>query len=602
MTQEEQSKKNLPAGRQVVKVPNSITVKKFSELLGLPVSQVITELLKNSILATINEEIDFDTATIIAQDLGFETEADLIVDDSETITVEKLIEICKKEKESGKNLHPRPPVVTILGHVDHGKTTLLDTIRKASVAAKEAGGITQHISAYQVKKKGKLITFIDTPGHEAFSGMRQRGVSIADIAVLVVAADDGVRPQTKEVIAYLKDKKIPTVVAINKIDKPDANPARVKQELADNGILIEQWGGEIIAVEVSAKQNLNIDSLLESILLVAEVEDFKADDKRDGFGIVLESNLDPQKGPVATILVKTGTLKIGQDVTAGTTYGRIRKMEDFTGRNLLTAGPSMPITVMGLSSTPNSNDILQVVSGKSIARLKSKEFSGGLINVKEKVTSQKLMRIMEEDKIQKLNLILKADVQGSLEAIEQIISTIKTDEVIVNYVETGIGNITESDIKVGAPSQAIVLGFNVETTTVAKRLAEASGVKIKTFKIIYELVEEVKKTIIDMLPPEIVRTDHGQVNVLAIFKTGKRDMIVGGRVTEGKIIKGASIEIRRDGEIIGKGKLEQLQQDKKVTAEVGKGNECGIVFEGDTKIKEGDTLIAYTEEEKKRTL
>ena len=588
--------------KKIVKVPTSITVKKFSELLGLPVSHVITELLKNNILATINEEIDFDTATIIAQDLGFETEADLAVLDSETMTVEKLIEICKKEKESGKNLHSRPPVVTILGHVDHGKTTLLDTIRKASVAAKEAGGITQHISAYQVKKKGKLITFIDTPGHEAFSGMRERGVSIADIAVLVVAADDGVRPQTKEVIEYLKDKKIPTVVAINKIDKPDANPQRVKQELADNGIIIEQWGGDVMSSEISAKQNIGIDDLLENILLVAEVEDFKADDKRDGFAIVLESNLDPQKGPVATILVKTGTLKVGQDVTAGTAYGRIRKIEDFTGRNLLSAGPSTPVTLMGLNSTPNTNDVLQVVSGKSIARLKSKEFSGGLIERKEKVTSQKLMRIMEEDKIQKLNIVLKADVQGSLEAIEQIISTIKTDEVIINIVESEVGNITESDIKVSAPSQAIVLGFNVEITPVAKRLAEGSDVKIKTFKIIYELVEEVKKMVVDMLPPEIVRTDLGMVNVLAIFKTGKRDMIVGGRVSDGKIIKGALIEIRRDGEIVGKGKLEQLQQDKKVTAEVGKGNECGIVFEGDTKIKEGDTLIAYTEEEKKRTL
>ncbi|MDD5397256.1 MAG: translation initiation factor IF-2 [Candidatus Moranbacteria bacterium] len=588
--------------RKIVKVPTSITVKKFSELLELPVSQVITELLKNSILATINEEIDFDTATIIAQDLGFETEADLAVLDSETVTVEKLIEICKKEKESGKNLHPRPPVVTILGHVDHGKTTLLDTIRKASVAAKEAGGITQHISAYQVKKKGQLITFIDTPGHEAFSGMRERGVSIADIAVLVVAADDGVRPQTKEVIEYLKEKKIPTVVAINKIDKPDANPQRVKQELADHGIIIEQWGGDVMATEISAKQNIGIEDLLENILLVAEVEDFKADDKRDGFAIVLESNLDPQKGPVATILIKTGTLKVGQDVTAGTAYGRIRKIEDFTGRSLTSAGPSSPVTIMGLNSTPNTNDVLQVVSGKSIARLKSKEFSGGLIERKEKVTSQKLMRIMEEDKIQKLNLILKADVQGSLEAIEQIISTIKTDEVIINIIDSEVGNITESDIKTAAPSQAMILGFNVETTPVAKRLAESSEVTIKTFKIIYELVEEVKKTVIDMLPPEIVRTDLGMVNVLAIFKTGKRDMIVGGRVSDGKIIKGALIEIRRDGEIVGKGKLEQLQQDKKVTAEVGKGNECGIVFEGDSKIKEGDTLIAFTEEEKKRTL
>jgi len=588
--------------KKIVKVPTSITVKKFSELLALPVSQVITELLKNNILATINEEIDFDTATIIAQDLGFDTEADLVVADSETITVEKLIEICKKEKESGKNLRSRPPVVTILGHVDHGKTTLLDTIRKASVAAKEAGGITQHISAYQVKKKGQLITFIDTPGHEAFSGMRERGVSIADIAVLVVAADDGVRPQTKEVIEYLKEKKIPTVVAINKIDKPDANPQRVKQELADNGIIIEQWGGDVMASEISAKQNIGIEDLLENILLAAEVEEFKADDKRDGFAIVLESNLDPQKGPVATILIKTGTLKVGQDVTAGTAYGRIRKIEDFAGRNLLSAGPSTPVTLMGLNSTPNTHDVLQVVSGKSIARLKSKEFSGGLIERKEKVTSQKLMRIMEEDKIQKLNIVLKADVQGSLEAIEQIISTIKTDEVIINIVESEVGNITESDVKVSAPSQAVIFGFNVETTPVAKRLAEGSEVKIKTFKIIYELVEEVKKMVIDMLPPEIVRTDHGTVSVLAIFKTGKHDMIVGGRVNDGKLIKGAQIEIKRDGEIVGKGKLQQLQQDKKVTAEVGKGNECGIVFEGSTKIKEGDTLIAFTEEEKKRTL
>ncbi len=388
------------SAKKLVKLPQSVTIKKFSELLALPVSQVITELLKNNILATINEEIDFDTATIIAQDLGYETEADLEVSDSETITLEKLIDICKKEKESGKNLRPRPPVVTILGHVDHGKTTLLDTIRKASVAAKEAGGITQHISAYQVKKKGQFITFIDTPGHEAFSGMRERGVSIADIAVLVVAADDGVRPQTKEVIEYLKDKKIPTVVAINKIDKQDANLPRVKQELADNGILIEQWGGNVMSAEISAKQNIGIEDLLERILLVAEMEDFRVDDKRDGLAVVLESNLDPQKGPIATVLIKTGTLKVGQDVTAGTTYGRIKKIEDFSGRNLLTAGPSTPVTIMGLGDTPNTNDILQVVSGKSIARLKSKEFSGGLIERKEKVTSQKLMRIIEDDKIQ----------------------------------------------------------------------------------------------------------------------------------------------------------------------------------------------------------
>lgn len=588
--------------KKIIKIPASITVKKFSELLALPVSQIITELLKNKILATINEEIDFDTATIIAQDLGFETEVDLEISDNESINVEKLVDICKKEKESGKNLRPRPPIVTILGHVDHGKTTLLDTIRKASVAAREAGGITQHISAYQVKKKGKIITFVDTPGHEAFSGMRERGVSIADIAVLVVAADDGVRPQTKEVIEYLKDKKIPTVVAINKIDKPEANPQRVKQELAENGILIEQWGGDIISVNVSAKENIGIDELLDSILLVAEVEDFKSDDKRNGLAIVLESNLDPQKGPVATVLIKTGTLKVGQDVTAGTTYGRIRKMEDFTGRSLVSASPSTPVTIMGLNSNPNTNDVLQVVDGKSLARIKSKEFSEGIIGQKEKNVSQKMTRVIESDEKQKLNLIIKSDVQGSLEAIEQILSTIKVEEIKINLIETGVGNITESDIKMGAPSKAFVLGFNVETTPVAKRLAEMNDMKIKTFKIIYELVEEVKRMIIEMLPPEIVRTDIGTVNILAVFKTGKHDMIVGGRVNDGKIIKGALIEVKREGEIVGKGKLEGLQQNKNATNEVGKGNECGIVFEGNTKIKEGDALIVYTEEEKTRTI
>ena len=590
-------------GKISVKIPQSVTVKKFSDILNLPVSKIITELLKNKILATINEEIDYDTASIIAQDLGYATEPDLEVADDETLTIEKLIEICKKEKESGKNLRSRAPIVTILGHVDHGKTTLLDTIRKASVAAKEAGGITQHISAYQAKKKGQLITFIDTPGHEAFSAMRERGVSLADIAVLVVAADDGVRPQTKEVIEYLKEKKIPTVVAINKIDKPDANIPRAKQELADNGILIEQWGGDVIAIEVSAKQNIGIDELLESILLVSEVENFKADEKRDGLAVVLESHLDPQKGPVATVLIKTGTLKVGQDVTVGTAWGRIRKIEDFTGKSLASAGPSTPITIMGLNVAPNTNDVLQVTTGKAAARMKSKEFSGGLLDKKDRVTSQKLLRIIEEEKVKKLNIVLKADVQGSLEAVEQILSTIKSDEVAINYIGSGVGNITESDIKLATPApQGVVFGFNIDTTPVAKRLAEASGITIKTFRIIYELVEEVKKMLSEMLPPEIVRTDLGSLGVLAIFKTGKKDMIIGGRVNDGKIVKGSLIEIKRDGEIIGKGKISNLQQNKNATSEVGKGNECGLTVDSDVKIKEGDTLASYLEEEKKRTL
>jgi translation initiation factor IF-2 len=585
-----------------IRIPSTVTVKRFSELLDLPVSKVITELLKNKILATINEEIDFDTASIIAQDLGFETEEEIESSDSETLTIEKLIEICKKEKDSGKNLRPRPPVVTILGHVDHGKTTLLDTIRKTSVAAKEAGGITQHISAYQVKRKGNLITFIDTPGHEAFSAMRERGVSIADIAVLVVAADDGVRPQTKEVIEYLKEKKIPTIVAINKIDKPEANPQRVKQELADHGILIEQWGGNVISVEVSAKQNIGIDELLESILLVSEVEDFRADDKRDGLAVVLESNMDPNKGPIATVLVRTGTLKTGQDVAVGSAWGRIRKIEDFSGKTLQSAPPSAPVTILGLDSTPQTNDILQVVDGKSAARNKSREFSSGTSEGKSKLTQQKMMRIIEDEKIKKFNIILKSDVQGSLEAIEQILSTIQSEEIVLMYVGTGIGNITESDVKLASSAGAVIYAFNVETTPVAKRLADSSQINIKTFRVIYELVEDVKNEMSQLLPPEIIRTDLGTLSVLAIFKTGKRDMIVGGRVIDGKIAKGSLMEVSRDGEVIGSGRLSNLQQSKNAATEVNKGNECGVTFDGDVKIKEGDVLVSYNVEEKKRVL
>lgn len=578
--------------QKTVKLPATVAVKKLAELLGIPVSKIIMELMKNKILATINEEIDFETASIIAQDLGFNTEEDILASDNETITLEKLVEIGKKEKEEKRDLESRAPVVTILGHVDHGKTTLLDTIRKESVATKEAGGITQHINAYQVKKKGKWITFVDTPGHEAFSAMRERGVSIADIAVLVVAADDGVRPQTKEVITYLKEKKMPVIVAINKVDKPDANIVKVKQELADNGIVIEEWGGDVIAAEVSAKQGIGIDKLLEDILLVNEVEEFKADFKRDGLAIILESHLDPKKGPVATVLVKTGTLKVGQDILAGSASGRIRKMEDFAGRNLNVAEPSMPITIMGFGDIPKVNDVLQVVSKK--ASHKAKNQASGAV-AKGRIES-------EDDGTKKLKIVLKTDVQGSLEAIEQILSTIKSDEVSIQVINAGVGNITESDVKIAESAKATIFGFNVFSTPVANRLAEGAEVNIKTYKIIYELVEEIKNRLSDLLPVEIVRTDLGTVKVLAIFKNGKKEMIVGGRVNSGKIFKGENLEIKRDGEIIGKGKLANLQQNKENTPEVNQGNECGLTFEGSIKIKEGDTLICYKEEEKKRKL
>lgn len=585
----------ISAERKIVKIPSSVSVKRLAEIFGMPVSAVIMELMKNKILATINEEIDFETASIIAQDLGFETEEDLETDESGSFTLERLLEVCAQEKTSGKTLDERPAVVTILGHVDHGKTTLLDTIRKTNVAGKEAGGITQAMSAYQVKKRGKLITFIDTPGHEAFSSMRERGVALADIAILVVAADDGVRPQTKEVISYLKEHGLPTIVAINKVDKPEANIPRVKQELADHGILIEEWGGNIPTVEISAKQGKNIDKLLENILLVAEIGDFRSDAKRDGLAIVLESHLHPQKGPVAVALVKTGTLKVGHDITVGACHGRIRRLEDFAGKSIITASPSTPAQIYGLNSAPNTNDVVQVVSGKIAARLKSRERMIG-------ASGKKGLQTIQEDGIRQFPLVVKADVHGSLEALDQIFGTIHSDEIALDIVSQGVGAITESDVKMAESAGAIIVGFNVHPTPVASRMAEAAKVDIQSFNIIYKLIEYVKERLSALLPPEVIRTDLGALSVLAVFKTGKHDMIVGGRVNNGKIAKGSQIEIKRDEEIIGTGRLAMLQQNKKPTDEVGSGNECGLTIETPIKIKAGDTLLSFQVEEKRRTL
>ncbi len=585
----------MESNTQVISLPPSITVKKLSDSLGVPVNAVITELMKNGILATINEEVDFETASVIASDLGFETTLSEEENSEGTITLEALNKILTEEKNSGKNLSLRPPVVTILGHVDHGKTTLLDTIRKASVASGEAGGITQHISAYQVKKQKQLITFVDTPGHEAFAAMRKRGLSIADIAILVVAADDGVRPQTKEVITYLKERKLPVIVAINKIDKPEAKPERVKQELAEHGILFEDWGGDTLCVEISAKNNLNIDKLLESILLVAEVADFRADHKRDGLAVVLESHLDPQKGPVATVLVRTGTLKVGQDIVAGKTFGRIRRIEDFAGRSLESAPPSVPATLYGFNDTPQVNDVTHVVSNKGQARSYSKEAIS-------KDGPRMINNNDEESEIKKLHLVIKADVQGSLEAILQILESIQSEEVSLQIISSAVGTITESDIKIAETANALVVGFNSEPTAVAKRMAEKSGIEIVGYNIIYKLVEALKEKMSDLLPPEIVRTDSGTLSVLAVFKTGKRDMILGGRVSEGKLLRGSLLEVTRDGEVVGRGKMANLQQNKQNVDEVGQGNECGVVFEGNVKVAVGDNLICYKEEERKRTL
>lgn len=575
--------------QKIAKIPQNLTVKRFAEVLDLPVADVIRELLNDGIVASINESIDFETASIVAGDLGYKVEEDTSADGLE-MDFEKLAKILEEERKSAEFLKKRPPVVTILGHVDHGKTTLLDTIRKTNVVSQEFGGITQKISAYQVKHKGELITFVDTPGHEAFSAMRERGASLADIAVLIVAADDGVKPQTKEVMKNLLEKKVPTVVAINKIDKPEANLQKVKQELADNGILIEEWGGKFVHSEISAKANTNINDLLDNILLVAEVEDVKANWNRDALGIILDSKLDPKRGPLTIALVKTGTLKKGQDIIAGKTFGKVRKMENYRNQEVETAPPGAPILVMGLNDLPQAGDILQAVSDINLL----KKYRPATV----KTTTKKI----SDEKIKKLNVVLKTDVRGSLEAIHQILDAIQSEEVATNYISEGVGSITESDVKIAQASKAVIFGFSTEPTSVAKRLAETSEVEIKTYKVIYELIEEIKKRLSEMLAPEIIRADLGKMKVVAIFKTGKHDMIVGGKVTEGKLKNGCLIEVKRESNIIGKGALSNLQQNKVDTDEVTSGNECGITFDGETKIKEGDQLVCYLEEVKKKTI
>jgi translation initiation factor IF-2 len=392
-------------------------------------------------------------------------------------------------------------------------------------------------------------------------------------------------------------------VAINKIDKPEANVQRVKQELADNGILLEEWGGQVLSSKISAKQNIGIDDLLDNILLIAEVEDFRASEKRDALGVVLEAYLDPQKGPVATILVKTGVLKEGQDIIAGETFGRVRRMEDFKGIKILQALPSTPVSLIGLHNSPNSNDIVQVISKKNDSRLKhagKASFSNSEND--GKITAQKILKTIDEEKVKKLNITLKSDVQVSLEAIEQILGEIKSDEVAINYINTGVGQITESDVRFASSSGAAIFGFNIEASSVAKRMADAQTVEIKTYRVIYELVEEIKKRLVALLPKEIERTDFGKLKVLAIFKTGKGDMIVGGKITSGKILNSSLLEVLRNENTIGKGKLQNLQENKINVDECKSGKECGITFLGETKIKEGDVLVSYKEEEKKKTL
>jgi len=578
--------------KKEIKIPSFITVRNFAQIADLPVNQVLAELMKNSIFSSLNEKIDFETAAIIGADLGLEVKLDEKLDEKNESRDNKLKDLLEQEKPA--DLQPRPPVIVVMGHVDHGKTKLLDAIRKTDVVAGEAGGITQHIGAYQVRRNNKTITFIDTPGHEAFTAMRSRGAKIADIAILVVAADDGVKPQTIEAFRIIEAAKLPFVVAINKIDKDEANVEKTKQELSNQlKIMPEDWGGKTICAPISAKQGTGIENLLDMVLLTADMETdkIKANPNTDAVGTIIESHVDKGEGPVATALIQNGTLKVGGSLCFNNKlYGKVRALKDYLGKNITQAVPGMPAKIIGLKIAPAVGDVLEVGIGKKIKIKKQKISAQARIVEKSKEAGK------EDDKTKKINLIIKSDVLGSGGAIEESLAKIEIPEIKINIIKKGLGNITEGDITQAEASQAQIIGFNVKIPPVVEDLARDKNVAVKLYNIIYELINDIKKQIQELIEPEIKRVDLGKVKVLAIFRTESDSQIIGGKAVEGAVEQNSLIEVMRDKQIIETGKLIKLQSGKQDVSVVEVNQECGIQYKGKPAIKEGDVLQVYKEE------
>ncbi len=608
LKQKELEKQMRKERGETVVIPDVVTVRDFAERLSLPVTTVITELMKNGILANLNENIDKDTASVLAEDLGFTVgQGTGDENDSNTEVVDALETALSSQKD--ESLKYRPPVIVVMGHVDHGKTKLLDAIRNANVIDTESGGITQHIGAYQVEHKmrdsdeKRKITFVDTPGHEAFTVMRSRGARIADIAILVVAADDGVMPQTEEAINIINAAKLPMVVAINKIDKPDANVDKVRTELSQRNIVPEEWGGKIPMVEISAKQGTNIGDLLETILLVADVEqeNIRADADREAVGTVIESHVDKGEGPVATILVQAGTLRRTDPLVVNEQlYGTVRAMKDYKGGDVDIADPSTPVKILGFKAAPQVGDILDVAQSKTATKIKKTKTTEKSKQSVQQQTEQE----DEEEKKKVLNLIIRADVLGSLEAILGSVEKFQHDEVGIKVVAKGLGNITETDIDQAEGTQAQVLAFHVQVPANVEELAGSKQTKVvvQKFEVIYALLEYLEKELQKMLPSEKIVTELGKAAVLAIFRTDKTAMTVGSKVLEGKLVKGAKVRVVRGEYIEGKGEIETLQIGQSKESDVHEGTEFGMRFVGKAKIQEGDILEAYTEEVKERKI
>ena len=580
-----------------IQIADSITVKELAEKINKPVSAVIMELMKSGVMATANQEIDFETAEKLCESF------DIIVEKAEEIDL--LEEAFREEEDAEEDLVERPPVVVVMGHVDHGKTSLLDAIRHSHVTAKEAGGITQHIGAYTVSIDGKPITFLDTPGHEAFTAMRMRGAQVTDIAILVVAADDGVMPQTIEAINHAKAAGVEIIVAINKIDKPGANPDRVKQELVEYGLVAEDWGGDTICVPVSAVSKEGINNLLEMIILVAEMKELKANPNKRARGNIIEAQLDKGRGAVATVLVQSGTLNVGDPIVAGSSYGRIRAMMNDKGQKVKKAGPSMPVEILGLNEVPMAGDMFYVAENEKQARQVAESVIAKgreelLKDTPQKVSLDDLFNQIQSGNVKELNIVIKADVQGSVEAVKQSLEKLSNDEVRIKTIHGGVGAITESDVMLASASNAIIIGFNVRPETSAKNVAEDQKVDIRLYRVIYNAIEDITAAMKGMLDPVYEEKVLGHAEIRQLFKASGVGTIGGSYVTDGKFVRNAKVRIIRDGIVVYDGELATLRRFKDDVKEVNAGYECGLLFNKFNDIKEGDIVEAFVMEEIKR--
>ncbi|MBM3122094.1 MAG: translation initiation factor IF-2 [Chloroflexi bacterium] len=588
-------------GRKVMEIPSTLTVRDLAERLSISPIEIIKKLMANGVMANINQQIDYDTAAIVMEEFGYDAKPLEVAapeageEQESTAGWRRLI-----GGEDPGSLITRPPVVAILGHVDHGKTSLLDAIRKTNVAEGEAGGITQHIGAYQVRHKDRLITFLDTPGHAAFTAMRARGAQGADIAILVVAADDGVMPQTREALAHIKAARVPVLVALNKIDRPNANPERVKQELSDAGLTTDEWGGDTMVVPVSAKQGTGLPDLLEAIVLTADSTEIKANPKGKVLGTVIEAELDRTRGPVATLLVQNGTLRVGDVVLAGTALGKVRAMFDYQGKPIQQATPSTPVSVTGLADVPTAGELFTLAASEKEARAQVAERSSAAQGQERRSTPLTLDQVFaayQSGKAQELRLIVKADVQGSLEPIISSLSSLSAGDIKVNILHAATGNIGNDDVMLAAASEAIIVGFSVMADPSARRLAEAEGVDLRVYDIIYRLTEDIEKALKGMLAPEVHKVIVGRAEVRAVFRIPRLGNIAGCLVVEGDMKRNARCRVMRSGAEIYDGAVTSLKHEKEDEREIHAGYECGVGVKGFTEFQPGDVLECYAEEE-----